>query len=107
MVVINWCVDASFAVHGDYKSHTGATMTMGKGCPINVSSKQKINNRSSMEAELVGVNDAMAMVLWVRLFLEKNHQWLRLFPVVDTSFFLNRYGFLSTSYDLRMIEILQ
>jgi len=67
---IRWWVDASFAVHGDYKSHTGATMTVGKGCPINMSSKQKINTRSSTEAELVGVNDAMSLVLWVRMFLE-------------------------------------
>ena len=34
-----------------------------------MSSKQKINTRSSTEAELVGVNDAMAMILWVRNFL--------------------------------------
>ena len=70
MSVIHWWVDASFAVHKDYKSHTGATMTMGKGCPINMSSKQKINTHSSTEAELMGVNDAMTMILWVRLFLQ-------------------------------------
>ena len=46
-------------------------MTMGRGCPINISSKQKINTRSSTEAELVGINDAMAMILWVRMFLEE------------------------------------
>jgi hypothetical protein len=28
---IKWHVDASFAVHPDYKSHTGATMSMGDG----------------------------------------------------------------------------
>ena len=39
-------------------------------CPISSSSKQKINTRSSTEAELVGVNDALTMVIWVRLFLE-------------------------------------
>lgn len=67
--VIHWWVDESFAVHSDFKSHTGASMSMGKGCPINISSKQKINTRSSTEAELVGVNDALTMMLWVRLFL--------------------------------------
>ena len=45
-------------------------MTLGNGCAINSSSKQKINTRSSTEAELVGVNDALTMVIWVRLFLE-------------------------------------
>ena len=29
--VIKWYVDASFAVHPDFKSHTGAVMTMGNG----------------------------------------------------------------------------
>jgi hypothetical protein len=69
-VLIHWWIDASFAVHPDLKSHTGAAMSLGKGCPINISSKQKINTRSSTEAELVGVNDVMTLVLWVRLFLE-------------------------------------
>ena len=68
---INWWIDASFAVHPNMRSHTGATMSMGKGCPISISTKQKINTRSSTEAEIVGVNDAMYMVLWVRHFLEK------------------------------------
>ena len=45
-------------------------MSLGKGCPINMSRKQRINTRSSTEAELVGVNDNMTMVLWVKLFLE-------------------------------------
>jgi hypothetical protein len=45
-------------------------MSLGKGCPINMSRKQRINTRSSTEAELVGVNDNMTMVLWTKLFLE-------------------------------------
>jgi Reverse transcriptase (RNA-dependent DNA polymerase) len=69
-VLIHWWIDAAFGVHPDFKSHTGAAMSLGKGCPINVSSKQRINTRSSTEAELVGVNDIMTLVLWVRLFLE-------------------------------------
>ena len=69
MSVIHWWIDASFAVHADYKSHTGACLSFGRGCPINISLKQKINTRSSTEAELVGINDAMALVLWCRLFI--------------------------------------
>jgi len=68
--VISWWIDASYAVHPNMRSHTGATMPMGKGCPISISTKQKINTRSSTEAEVVGVNDAMYLVLWVRHFLE-------------------------------------
>ena len=32
--VMLWSVDASFAVHNDYRSHTGATLTLGKGALI-------------------------------------------------------------------------
>ena len=56
-------VDASFAVHPDYRSHTGAVMTFGKGSPIGLSKKQKLNTRSSTEAELVGADDAATMIL--------------------------------------------
>ena len=70
MSIINWWVDASFAVHHDFRSHTGVSMSLGKGCAINLSSKQKINTWSSTEAELFGVDDAMALIIWVKLFME-------------------------------------
>ena len=69
--VIKWYVDVSFAVHPDFKSHTGATMVMGSGGVISMSRKQKLNTRSSTEAELVGADDAVTMILWTRLFLEE------------------------------------
>eukprot|EP00980_Cylindrotheca_fusiformis_P003923 scaffold870_cov78-Cylindrotheca_fusiformis.AAC.1 len=43
---------------------------MGKGSVYSKSTRQKINTRSSTEAELVGVNDAMSLILWTRNFLE-------------------------------------
>ena len=67
---INWYWDASFAVHEDYVSHTGGTMTMGKGSVLSSSRKQKLNTRSSTEAELVAVDDGMSIMLWTKLFLE-------------------------------------
>jgi hypothetical protein len=68
--VLKWYVDASFAVHPDFKSHTGACFTYGGGSPITVSKKQKLNTKSSTESELVGVDDAATMILWTKLFLE-------------------------------------
>jgi hypothetical protein len=68
--VIKWFVDSAFAVHPDFKSHTGASMTYGGGAVQTISRKQKLNTRSSTEAELVGVDDASVMILWTRLFLE-------------------------------------
>ena len=66
---IQWHVDASFAVHNDMKSHIGATMTMGQGAAYSQSSKQKLNTKSSKEAELVGVDDVLPQMIWCRYFL--------------------------------------
>ena len=65
-----WSIDAAFAVHPDKKSHSGMTMTMGKGAITSLLRKQKLNTRSSTEAELVAVEDCMAQVLWTKYFLE-------------------------------------
>jgi hypothetical protein len=68
--VVKWYVDASFAVHPDFKSHTGAMMTLGKGAMQSIARKQKLNVQSSTEGKLVAVNDAATMILWTKLFLE-------------------------------------
>jgi hypothetical protein len=68
--VIKWHVDASFAVHPDFRSHTGGVMTYGGGALQSLSRKQRLNTRSSTEAELVGADDAATMILWTKLFME-------------------------------------
>ena len=68
--VIKWFVDAAFAVHPDFKSHTGGGMTYGKGIIQSQSRKQKLNTKSSTEAELVATDDLSTMMLWTRLFME-------------------------------------
>ena len=67
---IQWHVDASFAVHNDFKSHTGITMTLGKGTITSVSTKQKANARSSTESELIGIDDGVAKILCTKLFIQ-------------------------------------
>jgi hypothetical protein len=67
--VIKWHIDASFAVHPDMKGHTGGSMTLGKGAVYGTSTRQKLNSRSSTEAELIGTHDVMPQVLWTRYFL--------------------------------------
>jgi len=69
MGTMKWWIDASFAVHQDMCSHTGATMSLGKGGIYSSSTRQKINTKSSTEAELVGVSDALNMVIWTKNFL--------------------------------------
>ena len=68
---LTWFIDAAFAVHPDFKSHTGSNLTMGKGAIISSSTKQKMNTRSSTEAEIVSSDDQLSLVLWTRLFLEE------------------------------------
>ena len=69
---IAWYIDTAFGVHPDYKSHKGSIMKFkgGKGAVITMSRKQKLMTKSSTEAELVGVDDALVLVLWCKLFIE-------------------------------------
>ena len=53
-----------------FKSHTGIDMSMGRGCPINVPQKQKLNTDSSTSAELVGAHAGSTLILWTKLFME-------------------------------------
>jgi hypothetical protein len=64
-----WYVDAAFAVHPNMCSHTGGGLKMGRGFPISVLTKQKLTVKSSTEGELVGVDNMMPIILWVRHFL--------------------------------------
>ena len=66
----HWHVDASFAVHADMKSHTGGTMSLGRGSIINTSQKQKINTRSSTKATLVERNGVVTRMQWAQFFIE-------------------------------------
>jgi hypothetical protein len=51
------------------RGHNGGGMTMGRGFPISVSTKQKLNTKSSTESEFVGVGNMMPIILWTRCFL--------------------------------------
>lgn len=68
--IIKWWVDASSAVHEDMRSHTGGTVTLGKGSVCSSSIGKKLNTKSLTEAELVGADDMMPMILWTRQFIE-------------------------------------
>ena len=68
-ISVNASVDCSFAVHDDMKSHTGYTVGIGKGPVCSKSNTQRLNTKSSTEAELVGLSDSMGHVIWLRNFL--------------------------------------
>jgi hypothetical protein len=66
---INAYIDASYGVHTDYRSHTGMVITLGSGGTDIRSTKQKLNTKSSTEAELVALSDMCGKVIWHREFL--------------------------------------
>jgi hypothetical protein len=64
-------VDASYAVHADMRGHTGGVISMGHGVVHGKSSKQKLNTKSSTEAEVVGASDYIPWTLWAKRFLQE------------------------------------
>jgi hypothetical protein len=65
---ITWHLDAAFALHKDFKSHTGAVMSLGKGIIQSVSTKQK--SKSSTEVELISMDNIISKGLWTKLLLK-------------------------------------
>ena len=63
-------VDASYAVHMNMRSHTGAAMTFGIGVFSSDSKMQKLNTKSSTDAEIVAVSDFLPKIIFMHLFME-------------------------------------
>ena len=63
-------IDVPFAVNNVMRSHTGALLTFGRGAVFSLSNKQKVNSISSTVAEIIGVDDAMNLMMQVKLFIE-------------------------------------
>ena len=51
------------------KSHTGGSMSLGRGSIVDMSQKQKINTRSLTEAEPVSCDDVITRMQWAHLFI--------------------------------------
>ena len=56
---IKWYVNTDFALHKDMRSYTGVFMTIVTGGEYLQSRKQKLNTKSSTEAEFFGVDDVL------------------------------------------------
>ena len=52
------------------RGHTGGAITMGRGFPLDKSTKHKLSTRCSRESEIVAVNDLIPQILWARLFVK-------------------------------------
>ena len=69
-VILNCYADASFAVHKDYKSHGSILLSCGHGFIWSKCGKHKLVTKSSTEAELVTLSDAVSMTAWAMQFLK-------------------------------------
>ena len=67
--IFTW-IDAAFAVHQNMRSQTGGAMSFGWGTIHARSSKQKLNTKSSTEAELVGLSEYIPYNIWLINFLK-------------------------------------
>ena len=68
--IFTW-MDAAYAVSYDMKSQTGGAMSMGLGVLYAKGRKQRLNIKSSTEAELVGNSDCLPYNIWLLLFLSE------------------------------------
>ena len=66
--IFTW-IDAAYAVNPDMKSQTGGAISLGVGVLHAKSSKQKLNVKSSTEAELVGNSEYLPYNLWLLNFM--------------------------------------
>jgi hypothetical protein len=69
-LVLKVYADASFNIHMDGKSQTGIIVTLGDTPIYFCSRKQSIVTRSSTEAELVALDDAVRKIIEIRMLLE-------------------------------------
>lgn len=77
MSLTRWYTDASFAIHDDFKSHSGGAMTLSEagGAIASGSNKQKIKTHSSTEAELFASDDFLLEIIWTgKLMLEQGYE---------------------------------
>ena len=63
-------IDAAYAVHNNIRGHTGGAISMGYGIMHGKASKQKINVKSSIESELVGMGEYVPYNIWLKVFMD-------------------------------------
>lgn len=64
-------MDAADAVHNNMRSYTGGDISIDRGLVHGRSSKQKLNTKSSTEAELVGVSKYIPYNILLVIFLKE------------------------------------
>lgn len=63
--MLTW-IDASYAVHPNIRGHTGGAISFGKGVVHARAGKQKLNVKSSTEAEIVGMSHYLPYNVFIK-----------------------------------------
>ena len=94
-------------VHEGMKGHSGSVLMIGDNVVLSKSNKQKINTRSSTEAELIVVDDALPTVQWTRLFMKDQDYDLETVvkEVNKTTMLLMKNGRLSSGKRTKYLDI--
>ena len=104
-----WSVDAAYSVHDDYKGHTGGFLLWEKGSLHTASCKQKINSKSSTEAELIAVDECILHILRIRHFLleqgYKAAETINILQDNQSAILLEQNGILSSSKRTKHIYV--
>ena len=66
--MMTW-IDASYAVHPNIRGHTGGAISFGKGVVHARAGKQKLNVKSSTEAEIVGLSEYLPYNIFIKNFM--------------------------------------
>ena len=66
--ILTW-IDAAYAVHDNMRSHMGGLISLGTGVIHAKSSMEKINTKSSTEAEFVGCAEYLPYNIWFLHFM--------------------------------------
>ena len=69
-IIMRWYVDAKFAVQTYFNSDTGGTGTLINDSVIYMYTNQKLNTKSSTEAELVAADNIVGALLWKMYLLQ-------------------------------------
>ena len=67
--VMGTYIDGAHGVHEDYRGHNGGCVTLGRGCVMSKSQKQKMNTKSSTETEIVAYSDLLPEPIWGNKFM--------------------------------------
>ena len=61
---LKWHCNAAFALHDDFRSHTGSTFLMDDGAISSLSRNQGMNTRCSTKVEVVATDEIISPMIW-------------------------------------------